>query len=106
MEYYSAIKKSETLPSVAIWMDLEGNSLSEGSQTKEDKNCRMIFVWNLKNIIGDSCSIPGPGRSFSVGNGNPFQNSCLGNSMDRGAWRGTVYGDHKESDMTEHANTQ
>ena len=38
MEYYSAIKKSEILPFVAIWMDLEGSSLSEGSQTKEDKN--------------------------------------------------------------------
>ena len=24
------------------------------------------------------------------GNGNPFQYSCLGNPMDRGAWRVTV----------------
>ena len=24
------------------------------------------------------------------GNGNPFQYSCLGNPMDRGAWRATV----------------
>ena len=27
-----------------------------------------------------------------VGNGNPLQYSCLENSMDRGAWRATVYG--------------
>ena len=27
-----------------------------------------------------------------VGNGNPLQNSCLGNPMDRGAWRATVQG--------------
>ena len=27
-----------------------------------------------------------------VGNGNPLQNSCLENSMDRGAWRATVHG--------------
>ena len=26
------------------------------------------------------------------GNGNPFQYSCLDNSMDRGAWQATVYG--------------
>ena len=27
-----------------------------------------------------------------VGNGNPFQYSCLENSMDRGAWRAEVHG--------------
>ena len=26
------------------------------------------------------------------GNGNPFQCSCLGNPMDRGAWWITIYG--------------
>ena len=26
-----------------------------------------------------------------VGNGNPFQNSCLENSMDKGAWQATVH---------------
>ena len=26
------------------------------------------------------------------GNGNPFQYSCLGNPMDRGAWQATVHG--------------
>ena len=29
-------------------------------------------------------------RSPGKGNGNPFQYSCLGNPMDRGAWRATV----------------
>ena len=34
------------------------------------------------------------------GNGNPLQNSCLGNPMETGAWRATV---HRvaESDTTE-----
>ena len=36
--------------------------------------------------------IPGSGRCPGVGNGNPLQFSCLGNSMDRGAWRATVHG--------------
>ena len=30
----------------------------------------------------------------------PLQYSCLGNSMDRGAWRATVHGIEKESDTT------
>ena len=32
-------------------------------------------------------SIPGSGRSPGKGNSNPLQYSCLGNPMDRGAWR-------------------
>jgi len=31
-------------------------------------------------------SIPGLGRSYGEGNGNPLQYSCLGNTMIRGAW--------------------
>ena len=44
---------------------------------------------------GDSrnmSSIPGSGRSIGVGYGNPFQYSCLENSIDRGAWQDTVRG--------------
>ena len=37
-------------------------------------------------------SIPGLGRSFGGGNGNPLQYSCLENSMDRQAWWATVHG--------------
>ena len=35
---------------------------------------------------GDPGSIPGSGRSPGEGNGNPLQDSCLENSMDRGVW--------------------
>ena len=41
---------------------------------------------------GDMGSIPGLGRYPGGGNGNPLQYSCLGNPLDRGAWRATVYG--------------
>ena len=34
MEYYSAIKKNETIPFAATWLDLEIIILSEVSQTK------------------------------------------------------------------------
>ena len=45
---------------------------------------------------GDAGSIPGSGRSPGGGNGNPLQYSCLGNPMDRGAWRATVHGVAKD----------
>ena len=35
---------------------------------------------------GDLGSIPGLGRFSGEGNGHPFQNSCLENPMDGGAW--------------------
>ena len=40
---------------------------------------------------GDLGSMPGSGRSPGEGNGNPLQYSCLGNPMDKGAWRATVH---------------
>ena len=50
----------------------------------------------------DMGSILGLGRSSGGGNGNPFQYSCLENSMDRGAWQTTVHGSHKKLDVTDH----
>ena len=41
--------------------------------------------------VGVLGSIFGSGRSPGEGNGNPLQNSCLENSMDRGAWWATVH---------------
>ena len=47
--------------------------------------------------------IPGSGRPPGVGNGKPLQYSCMGNPMDRGAWRATSPWGHKESDTSEHS---
>ena len=58
----------------------------------------------LKTWVQSLGSIPGSGRSPGEGNGNPLQYSCLGNPMDRGAWRATVCGDAKELDTTERLN--
>ena len=52
-------------------------------------------------IVRDPGLIPGSGRSLGEGNGNPLQDSCLENSMNRGAWRAIVRGVAKESDTTE-----
>ena len=42
-------------------------------------------MWETGSIL-ESRRFPGEG------NGNPFQYSCLENSMDRGAWQATVHG--------------
>ena len=41
---------------------------------------------------GDLGSIPGLGRSPGEGNGNPLQDYCLENPMNRRAWQATVHG--------------
>ena len=43
----------------------------------------------------------GLGRFSRVGNGNPFQYSCLENPINRGAWQAEVHG-VTESNMTEY----
>ena len=59
------------------------------------------MVKNLPANAGDVALIPGLGGSPGEGNGNPLQYSCLGNPMDRRAWRATVHGAAKELDTTE-----
>ena len=43
-------------------------------------------VKNLPANAGDVGLIPGLRRFPGEGNGNPFQNSCLEEPMDRGDW--------------------
>ena len=42
--------------------------------------------------VRDASLILRLGRSPGEGNGNPLQDSCLENPMDRGAWQATVHG--------------
>ena len=49
-----------------------------------------LVVRNLPANARDS--VPEWGRSSGEGHGNPLQDSCLENPMDRGAWRATVHG--------------
>ena len=49
----------------------------------------VLVVKNPPANAGDARDVglmPGSGRSPGVGNGNPFQYSCLENLMDRGVW--------------------
>ena len=53
------------------------------------------MVKNLPANAGDlrdAGSVPGSGRSHGGVNGNPLQYPCLGNPMDKGAWRAAVHG--------------
>ena len=65
-------------------------------------------VKNLPASAGDTRDaglIPTSGRSPEEGNGNPFQYSCLENSIDRGVWQAPVH-EVTESDTTERPSTQ
>ena len=62
-----------------------------------------LVVKNLPANAGDirdPDSIPGSGKLPGGGHGNPFQCSCLGNLMDRGASWAAVHG-VVESDAAE-----
>ena len=48
----------------------------------------IVFLLYLESSNTSPTPTPLPGE----GKGNPLQYSCLGNSMDRGAWRATVHG--------------
>ena len=65
------------------------------------------MVKNLPANAGDANAgdtrdvglIPGSGRSLGGGNVNPLPCSCLGNPMDRGAWRAMTHGITKETQL-------
>ena len=59
------------------------------------------MVNNLPSSSGDSGLILGSGRSHGVGSGDPLQDSCPDNSMNRGAGWTTVQEVAKEWDKTE-----
>ena len=52
----------------------------------EHTHRQACFFRHVLGIIRLSTSIPGLGISPGEGNGNPLQDYCLENPMDRGAW--------------------
>ena len=54
---------------------------------------------NLPANAGDTGLIPASGRSPREVNDKPIQYSCPKNPMDRGAWRTTLHGVTKETQL-------
>ena len=63
------------------------------AQTVKKKKTNLPAMWETQ-LRPLGCEDP----QFSSGES---QYSCLENPMDRGFWKATVHGGHKESDMTE-----
>ena len=64
------------------------------------------MIKNPPASVRDVGSFPELRRSLGVESGNALQYSCLGNSMDRGAWQATIHGVAKDSDTTEQLNNK
>ena len=68
-----------------------------------------VVVKNPSANVGDTRdmdSFPGSGKSLGVGNSNPFQYSCLENSMNSGAWWAVVQGVTKsQTQLSMHMHT-
>jgi hypothetical protein len=47
MEYYSVIKKIESMPFAKKWIELEIIMLSETSQTQQDKFCMLQLTYKI-----------------------------------------------------------
>ena len=92
----SSISRSVTI-SLQQYLTQSLNTVLSRSFKKNIYLCIMGFAGGSKGkesacSAGDPGSIPWLGRSPGEGNGNPLQYSCLGNSMDRGAWQAMVHG--------------
>ena len=61
-----------------------------------------LTVKNQPANVRDVGSIPESGRSPGEENGNPLQDSCLGNPMDRGGWWASVPGVAKSQTQLSH----
>ena len=53
MEYYLAMRKNETMPFAATWMELEGFMLSEISQSEKQISYVFTHMWISRNLTED-----------------------------------------------------
>ena len=89
-----SIPRSHTASKLQSWDSNPGSSPSlilKGSEGFPHGSVGKESTCNAGDT-GDVSSVPGSGRSPGGGNGNPLLYPCLGNPMDRGAWRATVHG--------------
>ena len=92
-----------------FWHEQEGSALmwdfyqvSQNTITsKQTSECCLWYIYpqtggshtkETSRNVGNLGLVLGLGRSPGGGHGNPLQDSCLENPMDRGAWQATVHG--------------
>ena len=93
MEYYSSIKRNAFELVLMRWMNLEPIMQSEVSQKEKEKYHILKHVYGIyNNDTEEFIYRVAIGAIYGGGNGIPFQLSCLGNPMNRGAWRAIVHG--------------
>ena len=53
MEYYSAIRKDESLPFTSTWIELEGGYCAERNKSGKDVYHMVPLMWNIRNSTED-----------------------------------------------------
>ena len=88
---------------VSDWTEL--TELNDLSITLQQCFPQWLSSKEITYHTGDTCLIPGLGRSFGDRNGNLLQYSWLGNPKDGETWWATVHGVTKALDMTWQLNS-
>ena len=88
---YVESKSNPSLPSSLYYIWMNWNQQTLGPQKGFPGGSVVKNSSINAGDTGDAGSIPGSGRSPGEGNCNPLQYSCLGNSVNRGAWWATIH---------------
>ena len=82
---------SDLLSTFILFALIETGLVLVFSKLFSSRNC--FFTWKpIYKTDVSGASDPPRDAPPGEGNGTPLQYSCLGNPMDRGAWKASVYG--------------
>ena len=87
---YARMKESVRQEDIAILILCAPNNRAvkcEAKTNRTERRNRQIYNYSWRLHAGAMSSIPELGKSPGLGNGKPLQNSCLENSVDKGAWK-------------------
>ena len=107
IQYYGWKSRSFKIVQGTKWTNLKlavdrEEDVGYGKQLGKNRGASLVpqTVKESAYNTADQGLCPELGSSPGEGNGNPFQYSCLANSMEKAAWRGYSPWDHKQLDMT------
>ena len=76
-----------------------------GTSDWDDSDCHPLYLTSMQSTssgcMSQDCRENISNVRYGGGHGNPLQYSCLGNPVDKGAWRATVHGVLKSQDTAE-----